>query len=309
MGIRLDPIRGLIVDDQLSQGSKYTTQAAVRYLDAAWRDRAETPRIGSRESRRANTSFHNVTVHDARPRLAAGQIDLDRSGFTLTQHRTSVTDFRNADAVAESYYSEMKELVCRVTGASRALVRSHLVRTEKRVDFNDGYARFVHCDYNVARLGEMAHELLARDGVMPQENWTYAWYNTWQPFDHQVQNNPLAFIGWGSLPLPDVIDYFYTGHNQDSLVAAPVLQSGPSMVVFSADGNHRDSDRQAARFQARPGRLLPAYVVRYARRGARFAAPAKLRNPPARGVRECRVNRCATIPPPRSRRSTISWRR
>ena len=57
---------------------------------------------------------------------------------------------------------------------------------------------------------------------MPQENWTYAWYNTWQPFDHQVQNNPLAFIGWGSLPLPDVIDYFYTGHNQDSLVAAPV---------------------------------------------------------------------------------------
>ena len=222
MGIRLDPIRGLIVDDQLSQGSKYTTQAAVRYLDAAWRDRAETPRIGSRESRRANTSFHNVTVHDARPRLAAGQIDLDRSGFTLTQHRTSVTDFRNADAVAESYYSEMKELVCRVTGASRALVRSHLVRTEKRVDFNDGYARFVHCDYNVARLGEMAHELLARDGVMPQENWTYAWYNTWQPFDHQVQNNPLAFIGWGSLPLPDVIDYFYTGHNQDSLVAAPV---------------------------------------------------------------------------------------
>ena len=222
MGIRLDPIRGLIVDDQLSQGSKYTTQAAVRYLDVAWRDRAETPRIGSRESRRANTSFHNVTVHDARPRLAAGQIDLDRSGFTLTQHRTSVTEFRNPDVVADGYYPEMKDLICRVTGASRALVRSHLVRTEKRVDFNDGYARFVHCDYNVARLGEMAHELLARGGVMPQENWTYAWYNTWQPFDHQVQNNPLAFIGWGSLPLPDVIDYFYTGHNQDSLVAAPV---------------------------------------------------------------------------------------
>ena len=154
--------------------------------------------------------------------MAAGKVDLDRSGFMLTQHRTRLTEFRNPDVVADGYYSEMKELVCRVTGASRALVRSHLVRTEKPVDFNDGYARFVHCDYNVARLCDMAHELLARDGVTPRENWTYAWYNTWQPFDHQVPNNPLAWIDWQSLPLPDVIDYFYTGHNQDSLVAAPV---------------------------------------------------------------------------------------
>ena len=102
--------------------------------------------------------------------MAAGKIDLDRSGFMLTQHRTRLTEFRNPDVVADGYYSEMKELVCRVTGASRALVRSHLVRTEKPVDFNDGYARFVHCNYNVARLRDMAQELLARDGVTPREN-------------------------------------------------------------------------------------------------------------------------------------------
>ena len=40
-----------------------------------------------------------------------------------------------------------------------------------------------------------------------------------QPFDHTVENNPLAFIDWESLPLDDVIDYYYTGRNNDSLVA------------------------------------------------------------------------------------------
>ncbi len=213
---------GWRMDNKALRGSKYDAKAAARYIDTAWRGRAESPRIGSRESRRANTSFQDVTIHDARPRLEAGDIDLDRAGFTLTGHQTRVADFHDADAVAERYYREMRDLICRVTGASRAFVRGHLIRTENPVDFNDGYARFVHCDYNIARRRDMAHELLARDGVAPQENWTYVWYNTWQPFDHPVQNNPLACIDWQSLPLGDVIDYFYTGRGQDSLVAAPV---------------------------------------------------------------------------------------
>ena len=46
--------------------------AQVRYINAEWKARDESPRIGSRESRRAATSFQDVRVHDARPRLEAG---------------------------------------------------------------------------------------------------------------------------------------------------------------------------------------------------------------------------------------------
>lgn len=188
--------------------SQFDVHAKVRYINAEWRDRAETPRIGSRETRRANTSFQDVTVRDARPRFAAGEVDLDRSGFTLGENHTKVADFRSSDEVEARYYPEIQDLVCRATGASRVLVRGHLVRTEKPIDFNDGYSRFVHCDYNAARLDDMVDELFQRDGVTRRKNWSYAWYNTWQPFDHQVQNNPLAVIDWQTLPRPDVIDYF-----------------------------------------------------------------------------------------------------
>lgn len=204
------------------QSGARSVAAKVRYVNAEWKAKAESPRIGSRESRRANTSFQDVRIHDARPDLAAGRIDLDRSGFTLTGHVSAVRDFRDEAEVARVYYREIEALIPRVTGAARAFVRGHLVRTETPVDFNDGYARFVHCDYNIRRLREMSEDVLAQRGVEPRKDWQYVWYNTWQPFDNPAVNNPLAMIDWQSLPYDDVIDYYYTGRGRDSLVAAPV---------------------------------------------------------------------------------------
>ncbi len=211
-----------ILNDQVIATPSTVVSAKVRYINAEWRDREDSPRIGSRETRRAVTSFQDVLVHDARPGLAAGDIDLDRSGFTLTENISSCADFRDEAVVKEQYYPEMIDLVRRVSGADHVFVRSHLVRTETPVDFNDGYARFVHCDYNFRRIEEMALEVLAEHGVTPRSNWNYVWYNTWQPFDHQVQKNPLAVIDWQSLPFDDVIDYYFTGRGSDSLAAAPV---------------------------------------------------------------------------------------
>ncbi|MEC7395553.1 MAG: CmcJ/NvfI family oxidoreductase [Pseudomonadota bacterium] len=206
----------------VSESAEHTVPAKVRYINAEWKGKDNSPRIGSRESRRANTSFQDVRVHNARPRLEAGELTLDKNGFTLTQHHSAVTNFRDDNELERVYHKEMEALICRVTGADHCFARSHLIRTEKPIDFNDGYARFVHCDYNMKRLQEMSETVLETRGVEPQKNWIYVWYNTWQPFDHTVENNPLAFIDWESLPLDDVIDYYYTGRNNDSLVAAPV---------------------------------------------------------------------------------------
>ena len=209
--------------------------ARVRYINADWRERADSPRIGSRESRRANTSMQDVRVHDARPELGAlgtAVEELDRAGFTLTGLTPSLRDFRDEAGVARDYYPQVEATVERVGGAHRALVRNHLIRTETPVDFNDGYARFVHCDYNIRRLNEMSEALLVERGIEPQKNWIYAWYNTWQPFDHPAVMNPLAFIDWRSLPAEDVIDYYYTGRNRDSLVAAPVYNPAHRWCYF-----------------------------------------------------------------------------
>ena len=208
--------------------------AKVRYVDPVWKERGEAPRIGSRESRRAATSFHDVKIVDVRNRVASGEADLDKSGFTLDGNVTMVKDFRDNEEVSMVYHEEMKDLICRVTGAQSAYVLNHLVRTETPVDFNDGYARFVHCDYNVRMLDKMAADVLGRYGVKVQENWKFAFFNTWQPFDNPVENNPLAFIDWESLPEEDVIDYYYTGRSEEgSLVAAPVYSPSHQFCYFA----------------------------------------------------------------------------
>lgn len=196
--------------------------AKVRYVNAEWKGREEIPRIGSRETRRANTSVQDIRVQNVRPRHAAGDATLERSGFTLTRLESAVENFRDEDELKRVYYPEIASLVERATGAEKVFVRSHLIRTETPIDFNDGYARFVHCDYNMARLKEMSEDVLTEYGVEPDPAWKYVWFNAWQPFDNPAVNNPLAFIDWQSLPQDDVIDYFYTGRNNDSLVAAPV---------------------------------------------------------------------------------------
>jgi hypothetical protein len=209
-----------------------TVPAKVRYINAEWRDNPESPRIGSKESRRANTAYQPVDIHDARPRIAAGEIGLDKTGFTLSTNKTACTDFRDDEVIKRDYLPEMRDLVCRLTGAKAAYHYSHLVRTETPVDFNDGYARFVHCDYNVRRIEEMSETVLRNHGVEPEKGWKYAWFNTWQPFDNPAINNPLAFIDAGSLPREDVIDYYYTGRNRDSLVAAPVYSPAHRWCYF-----------------------------------------------------------------------------
>ena len=132
----------------------------------------------------------------------------------------------------------MLALIRNLTGASAAYHYGFLVRTEKPIDLNDGYARFVHCDYNIERSESMSHDVLRQNQVEPQKHEMYAWYNTWQPFDNSAINNPLAFIDATTLPREDVIDYYYTGRNRDSLVAAPVYNPDHRWCYFPEMTTH-----------------------------------------------------------------------
>ncbi len=204
----------------------------VRYINSEWRDRKTGPSIGSRETRRANTSYRPVEIHDARPSDAAGELGLDVNGFILLAHRTRCPDFTDEGVIRETYLPEMLEQVRRATGADAAYHYSYLIRTETPVDFNNGYARFVHCDYNAKRIEELSHDVLRRHGAEPHAGQSYAWYNTWQPFDFPAIRNPLAFIDARTLADGDVIDYRYTGPGRDNIVAAPVYNEQHRWCYF-----------------------------------------------------------------------------
>ena len=198
--------------------------ADVRYLNAEWRDRDEIPVVGDRESRRANTAKHAVEIHDARGALADGGLTLDVNGFALLGHASAVRDFRNDEEIPRVYYPEIVALAQRATGAREVIITQHVVRTEDTSDFNKAYARFVHCDYTLDDPRGLAKRALARRKLDSGDfgNSDFAWFNSWQPFDHPVERNPLAMVDASTVKPEYVVDYYYTGYGQKGKSAMPV---------------------------------------------------------------------------------------
>ena len=199
-------------------------QAFVRYLNIEWRDRHEIPVVGDRETRRANTGKHPVSIHDARVPLAEGEITLDGNGFTLLRHASAVRDFRNDDEIRAVYYPEIQALAKRNTDAREVLITQHVVRTEDTSDFNKAYARFLHCDYSLDDPRQMANRALAKLGLAAgnYRDKEFAWFNSWQPFDNPAQRNPLAFVDGSTLDKADIVDYYYTGYGAKGKSSMPV---------------------------------------------------------------------------------------
>lgn len=203
----------------------------VRYLNPEWKGRTDRPSIGDRESRRANTTKREVSIHDAR----SADLDLDVSGFVLARHDSAVRNFHDEVEVAATYYDEMVALIKQLTGADEVRIFQHVVRTEDSKDFNKAYARFVHCDYSISDPRANATSAFERRGgpLDPSKNWEFAYYNTWQPIEREVQRNPLAMIDARTLSEGDVVDYYYTGFGEGVLTSMPVASSEHQFYYFS----------------------------------------------------------------------------
>lgn len=192
-------------------------RTTVRYLNPEWKTREEIPEIGSRETRRANTSVHDVTIHDARPRIRAGELDLDTQGFALFSADATPFDYRDDAEIERHYYPRAFELATQATGATRVFPWQHVVRTETPTSFNDAYARFVHCDYQRGKAAKLARYFLGKQGIEldPEASWNFSWVNVWQPVEVPALRNPLALIDAETLGDDDLVEYQYSGYAEN----------------------------------------------------------------------------------------------
>ena len=69
--------------------------ASIAFLNSEWKDADDMARIYSRETRHANTTIHDIDIHNARPLAEAGKLDLDRNGFTLMKHTATFDNFED----------------------------------------------------------------------------------------------------------------------------------------------------------------------------------------------------------------------
>ncbi|HEY6533219.1 MAG TPA: CmcJ/NvfI family oxidoreductase [Acidimicrobiales bacterium] len=140
-----------------------------------------------------------VWVRDARPLPT----DLDREGFVLVQHASSVVDFDAIEeeaAVDDAYTAEMTELLREVTGASFALMlgggkKRHAERAVEKLAplANAKPARYPHADNtdtSAVGLVDMIARFVPDLDLESYSRW--ALYNMWRCVSPPPQDVPLA---------------------------------------------------------------------------------------------------------------------
>lgn len=88
-----------------------------------------------------------VTIRNGRDHLAG--LPFEESGFTLLEHPSAVTDWRDARQVAEVHGDEVAELACRFMDCDQAVPYEPLIRSPETARSIQDYApiEFVHSDY------------------------------------------------------------------------------------------------------------------------------------------------------------------
>ncbi|MBL6954815.1 MAG: methyltransferase [Alphaproteobacteria bacterium] len=156
------------------------------------------------------TEQKRVKIHDMRP--LAGDLSLDKQGFELLRHETTVDDLYDDAAIEQIYDHEIEELLKVHTGADRVVVFDRTRRSDgpagaANPDGLRGPAGRVHVDYTIAsgpiRAGDAigtqeVERVLANGGRIVQ-------INVWRPITGPVESSPLALADAESIAEEELV--------------------------------------------------------------------------------------------------------
>ena len=150
---------------------------------------------------------HSLPIQNGRTIL--DELSLDKHGFELIRHETSVIDFYDRDEVQRVYYPEVERLLKAVTAASRVVIFDHQVRCLPMAQRGERgareYGKVVHNDYT-AKSGPRR----VRDHLPPAEaedalRRRFAEINVWRPIRGPVESSPLAVCDARSIAPEDFV--------------------------------------------------------------------------------------------------------
>jgi hypothetical protein len=160
---------------------------------------------------RTNGTYEHkrVPIRDARQ---AKGLSLEENGFTFVRRPSAVRDFFDKAQVTSVYYPELERLVCEVSGAKRAVVFDHTVRSGNEEEREQKLVRepvlYVHNDYTEASGPRRVRELLPTlapdidaDKALAGR---FAIIQVWRPI-REVLSNPLAIADSKSLDPADLL--------------------------------------------------------------------------------------------------------
>jgi hypothetical protein len=150
--------------------------------------------------------LRDVDLLNGRPLLDA--LTLERNGFTLVRHDTAVKDFFDAEELKSVYYPEVERLIRETSGAARAVVFDHTLRSGDEAEREARLVRepvlSAHNDYTEWSGPQRVRELMGdeADGLLARR---FAIIQVWRAINQPIRSNPLAIADARSIDAEDLL--------------------------------------------------------------------------------------------------------
>jgi hypothetical protein len=183
-----------------------------------------------------------MPIHNGRP--VSDQFTLDRNGFEILQHRSSVRDFTNRAEVDRVYPGEVADFVKSHTGADRVATLGWVLRRSAAPAENASQpqAALVHDDFSVAGARVRAEGAYA--SYFPDGPGFHRALITslWRVFSPPPQDWPLAICDYTSVRPDEGLDnrmYFVDEIPDDLYLEMPADAPGASGFEFHHSPDHQ----------------------------------------------------------------------
>jgi hypothetical protein len=192
-----------------------------------------------------DTSRHNLnlvphTVSVGNARCRPEHASLDKEGFCLVQHRTSVAHLESRREVLRVYRPEIEALVAQLTGAALAIAEPiGVVRVASNAAppprvLTHAPLKFVHTDFTLCSALDLVHRLLHASGIeFGVSGSRCIVYNVWRSLTPPPQDVPLALCDLRTMDPQDAVA-------ADSLLDFPGSRSGTTeTTLFRFNERHK----------------------------------------------------------------------
>jgi hypothetical protein len=148
---------------------------------------------------------HRVDIANGRE---SRDLALDRNGFVLVEHHTAVRDFFDAEELKRVYYPEVAALIQRVSGAGRAVVFDHTLRSGDEAEREAKLVRepvlSAHNDYTEWSGPQRVRDLMGEEAERLLQR-RFAIIQMWRAIAQPIVSNPLAMADARSVAAEDLL--------------------------------------------------------------------------------------------------------
>ena len=147
-----------------------------------------------------------MNVEDGR--AAAAELDLERNGFVLVEHKTAVKDFFDAEELQSVYYPEVEWLIRDTSGCSRVVIFDHTLRSGDEGEREEKLIRepvlSAHNDYTEWSGPQRVREIMGEEAEKLLER-RFAIIQVWRAIANPIESNPLAIADARSVAPEDLM--------------------------------------------------------------------------------------------------------